>query len=49
MFLFKRAIFVVLLMIILVYGIYALVTNLIGNKAQIDAECAKSEYCKYKK
>ena len=33
MFLFKRAIFVILLMILIIYGIYALTTNLVGSSA----------------
>ena len=36
MFLFKRAIFVILVMILIIYGIYALTTNLMGSSAVVD-------------
>lgn len=35
-------------MILVIYGIFALVTNLIGDQATINEECATDPYCQYK-
>lgn len=35
-------------MILIIYGIFALVTNLIGDEATIDDTCAEDPYCEYR-
>ena len=48
MFLYKRSIIAVLGMILVIYGIFALVTNLIGDQAIINDTCKSDPYCQYK-
>ena len=48
MFLYKRAVIAVLGMILIIYGIFALITNLIGDQATLNEECIKDPYCQYK-
>jgi hypothetical protein len=49
MFMFKKSIIINLLMIVLVYGIFSLVTNLMGNTETIAEECNGDSYCEFKR
>jgi hypothetical protein len=47
MFIFIKSLAICLLMATLVYGIFGLVTNLMGGDSPYNSSCDGSEYCKF--
>ena len=48
LFVYKKALIFVLLMFLVVYGVYALATNLMGKMAETEEDCEDDKYCQYK-
>lgn len=48
MFMFKRALFVNLVVVLLIYGMFSLITNLLGSKLNPDKNCENNDsYCRF--